>query len=150
MADEKQSNKKNEEAEPEVVNQDFGPGPNGEIGQPTAALTIKQLWHAELHVLMDVGDKNNPRKQKWVRKQGTLSLKKYARQLAASGNTVAKDWFEHKQGSLNAERSEKNVVRIALEAQASKASRRKKALGKANKKAADSVETKATIVTKRA
>jgi hypothetical protein len=100
-------------------------GDRGEVGTPTAALTVKQLWHAECHVLMDVGDKKNPRKQQWVKKQGALSLKKFARKLAGEGNQTVKDWFDSKKGALNAERNDKNKTRITLERQASKAARRK-------------------------
>jgi len=142
MADDKKQ-KKNEVPDEVVEAQEPARGPNGEVGKPTASLTIKQLWHAEHHVLMDVGDKNNPRKQEWVKRTGAPSLRKYARQLAASGNTVAKDWFEHKAGSLNAQRTEKNTSRIALEAQASMAARRKKSQGKQSKAADAAAPVKA-------
>lgn len=111
-------------------------GERGEVGKATAGLTIKQQWHEATHLLQDVGDKNNPHKRAWVRKAGTPSLKKFARQLLASGNQLAKDWFDHKAGSLNEERTEKNRSRATLEATASKAARRKKSQGKSKPAAA--------------
>lgn len=81
-------------------------GPRGEVGTATASLTIKQRWHASTtgkHV----------------------SLKSFARKLAAEGDQVAKDWLAHKAGSLNQKRSEKNVARVALERAATRAAHRK-------------------------
>lgn len=138
MSEDKKQNKSEETV---VEEQGPAPGPNGVVGKATASLTLKQMWHAEHHILRDVGDKRNPRKQEWVPRSGAPSLKKYARQLAASGNTTAKDWFEHKSGALNEKRNEKNTARVALEAQASKAARRKKSQGKQSKPAT-TTETK--------
>lgn len=109
------------------------PGDRGELGVATAGLTIKQRWHEAHFTLKDVGDKHNPRKRVWVRNHGAPSLKKYARELAKSGDANAKDWFANKSGAKNEERSEKNRSRVALEAQASKAARRKKSQGKSGK-----------------
>lgn len=106
------------------------PGNRGELGVATAALTLKQRWHEAHFTLKDVGDKHNPRKRVWVRNHGAPSLKKYARDLAKSGDANAKDWFAHKKGSLNEGRADKNIVRISAEKTASKAARRKKSQGK--------------------
>lgn len=110
-------------------------GNRGELGVASAGDTLKQMWHAEHHVLEDVGDAHNPRKQVWVPKVGSPSLKKYAKQLAASGNAVAKEWFANKSGAKNATRTEANTKRIDLERSASKAARRKKSQGKQSKTA---------------
>lgn len=126
-------------AEPQVI----PPGERGELGVATAGDTIKQMWHAEHHVLQDVGDKHNPRKQLWVKRAGAPSLKKYAKALLASGNDVAKKWFASKAGANNAKRSDANRARAATEASASKAARRKKSHGKANKAAAADTTTAA-------
>ncbi len=117
--------------------QEIPRGNRGELGVATAGDTIKQMWHEEHHVLQDVGDKHNPRKQLWVKRAGAPSLKKYAKALAASGNDVAKKWYANKAGSMNAKRSDANLARAATEASASKAARRKKSQGKANKAATD-------------
>ena len=106
-------------------------GDRGQVGTPTNSLTIKQRWHEATHILKEVGHTNNPHKQAWVRKAGTPSLKKFARQLLASGDQLAKDWFACKNGALNESRSEKNRARVAVEATASKQARRKK--GASNK-----------------
>jgi hypothetical protein len=108
-------------------------GDRGNVGEATPSLTIKQLWHEATHVLEEVGDAHNPRKQEWVRKAGTPSLKRYARQLLASGDALAKDWFAHKHGAMNASRSDANKTRASLERQATKASRRKRADGNKTK-----------------
>ena len=115
-------------------------GNRGELGVATAALTLKQMWHAAHFTRKDVGDKHNPRKRVFVRNHGAPSLKKYARELAKSGNQVAKDWFAHKAGSLNTERTDANKTRISLEKQKSREARRKKGQSKQNK-AADTTAT---------
>ncbi len=130
------------------VNEEIPPGPRGELGVATAALTLKQQWHEANHVLMDVGDHANPRKQEWVRKAGSPSLKMFARQLLASGNQLAKDWFAHKAGSMNAKRSDVNLASASAAATASRAARRKNAEAKKNKAKKDA-EAPATIVTKK-
>jgi hypothetical protein len=135
------------EVESETKDQEVPPGPRGELGVATTSLTIKQQWHEATHVLEDVGDRHNPRKQEWVRKAGTPSLKQYARQLLASGNELAKDWFARKGGSMNAKRSDSNLSRASAEATASRAARRKKS--DANKNKAKAAEAPATIVTKK-
>ena len=84
------------------------------VGKPTAAQSLKQRWQT-------TNAKEN------------LSLKQYARQLLASndadGKALASDWFDHKNGSLNETRNDKNKARIALERQATKSSRKKKKVG---------------------
>lgn len=81
-------------------------GPRGEVGVATAALTIKNRWHQ--------------------REGKKVSLKAFARKLAAEGDQVAKDWLAHKAGSLNQKRSEKNVARVALEKAATKLAKKSK------------------------
>lgn len=140
MADEKKTEKKTEESK------EVSRGDRGELGVATAALTIRQMWHEAHFTRKDIGDKHNPRKRVWVPNPGQkVSLKKFARELLKSGNQVAKDWFAHKRGSLNASRSEKNQSRISLEKQATKAAKRKKSQGKQGKAVTDAT---ATVVTK--
>lgn len=140
MADEKKTEKKTEESK------EVSRGDRGELGVATAALTIRQMWHEAHFTRKDIGDKHNPRKRVWVPNPGQkVSLKKFARELLKSGNQVAKDWFAHKRGSLNAQRSEKNQSRVSLEKQATKAAKRKKSQGKQGKAVADAT---ATVVTK--
>jgi hypothetical protein len=88
-------------------------GERGEIGEATASLSIKKMWRANL--------------------VGHPSLKRYARQLMAKGDALAKDWFAHKRGSMNAQRTDANKSRASLERQATKASRRKRADGNKTK-----------------
>jgi len=95
-------------------------GERGEIGEATSSLTIKKMWKANL--------------------VGKLSLKRYARQLLASGDATAKDWFACKNGAMNDKRSDANKTRASLERQASKAARRKKSDSNKNKtKAVDTM-----------
>jgi hypothetical protein len=113
-------------------------GERGELGVATAKLTITQMWHAAHFTRKDANDKGNFRKRIWVANPGPkVSLKKFARELAKSGNAVAKAWFANKLGAQNAQRSEKNRGRISLESQASKAARRKKSQGKQAKATTD-------------
>jgi len=129
--------KKEEPKEPER-------GARGELGVATAGLKLRQMWHEAHFSRKDVGDKHNPRKRIWVPNPGPkVSLKQFAREQERSGNQVAKDWFANKAGAKNQKRSEKNVSRISLEKQASKAARRKKSQGNQNKsKPADTAVAK--------
>ena len=132
MADDKKTEKKSEKKSEE--SKEVARGDRGELGVATAGLTIRQMLHAAHFSRKDVGDKHNPRKRVWVPNPGQkVSLKKFARELLKSGNQVAKDWFAHKRGSLNAQRSEKNQSRVSLEKQATKAAKRKKSQGKGGK-----------------
>jgi hypothetical protein len=112
-------------------------GSRGELGVATAGLAIRNLWHSEHFSRVDANDKGNFRKRHFVRNHGAPSLKKFARELAKSGNQVAKDWFANKGGAQNAKRNDKNQGRINLEKQASKAARRKKSQGKQAKPTTD-------------
>jgi hypothetical protein len=112
-------------------------GERGEVGKATAAQTLKQMWHATHFKHVDANDRHNPRKKVWVPLANALSLKQFARKLVASGDPIAKEWFEHKKGSENQARSDKNAARISLERTASKAARRKKGTGKQAKAAKD-------------
>lgn len=95
-------------------------GNRGEVGKGTAGGRIKTLWHSECFTNKDLG---------LVQIAGTPSLKAFARAKAKEGNQDAKDWFDCKRGALNETRSEKNRARVALEAQATKASRKKTKAG---------------------
>jgi|SRR5580692_7981445 hypothetical protein len=113
----------------DTVPQEIQRGSRGEtVGTATVSDQIKLMWHLEHFNIEDVNDKKNPRKQCWAPKHHNIpSLKKYARQLAASGdekNEVAKNWFANKGGKLNADRSDKNKARVATERTATKSSRK--------------------------
>lgn len=143
MADDKKTEKKTEESK------EVSRGDRGEVGQATAKLTIVQMWHEAHFTRKDVGDKHNPRKRVWVANPGPrVSLKKFARELAKSGNVVAKAWFANKAGAQNTKRTEKNQSRITLEKQASKAARRKKSQGKQGKAATDAAAATTTVAAK--
>src|ERR1700722_9004610 len=120
-----------------VVDQDQkSKGSRGTVGEPTASLTIKQMWRAAHFKLVDA-NKSKSNKRIWVKNKNAPSLKQFARSLLAKADATATLWFEHKEGSTNQERSEKNVQRAALEASATKSSRKKnKSEGKAKKDAA--------------
>jgi hypothetical protein len=135
MTDENKTEKTDKKEE---ASKNYEPGPRGELGVATAAKKIKQLWHERHFRLVDANDRHNPRKKLWVAGRDTPSLKAFARLLLKdeTHGQVAKDWFDHKAGSLNEKRSEKNVARIALEKQATKAAKRKKSQGKQPKAAA--------------
>lgn len=109
-------------------------GDRGSVGQPTAALTVKQMYHTAFFKRVDAEDKQNPNKKVWVKSEGAPSLKQFARQMLAKGDATTKDWFAHKHGSMNAKRSETNIALAKTTAQATKAERHKRSSGKANKK----------------
>ena len=79
-------------------------GEKGVLGESSAGDRVKRLWRAD-HTRM--------------------SLKMFARKLAASGDQDAKDWFECKREVLNEARSDKNVAAAQLASAASKNARRK-------------------------
>jgi hypothetical protein len=56
-------------------------------------------------------------------------LKRFARELAKSGDVDAKQWLANKLGANEKSRSENSIKRIALEKQATKASRKGKKPG---------------------
>jgi hypothetical protein len=122
-------------------------GPSGEVGKPTASLTIKQMWHEKHFRLEEPSDGKNPRRQVWVARGGAPSLKQFARELVASGDTTAQDWFANKAGVLNEKRSDKNSIAASAAAAATRAEKRKKATQKQTKSKAKE-EAPATVVTK--
>lgn len=93
-----------------VVVQERVRGDRGEIGEASAALSMKKLW-------TESGKK--------------LSLKMFARHLLIAKDPLAKEWFARKRGSLNKNRSDANVKAARETASASKAARRKTTQGKA-------------------
>lgn len=99
-------------------------GDRGIVGTATPSLTVKQQWHAKCFKESDANDRNNHRKTTWKRLPKTPSLKRFARELAASGDATAKAWLDNKLGSNSEKRSDKNIARVALERQATKASRK--------------------------
>jgi hypothetical protein len=103
-----------------VKSEDQKRGKRGDVGKPTAALTLKQRWHNECFNLEKVG-----KRKVYVAKPGAPSLRTFARQLIQAGDQVAKDWFDHKKGSLNQERSMTTQKRITEEKNATKMARRK-------------------------
>jgi hypothetical protein len=86
----------------------------GEVGVATAGQTIKQLWWAS----------------KTTNKTINMSLKRFARQLLKDTNKdkvqLVKDWLDHKNGSLNAKRSDKNQQRVNAERSATKLAKKAK------------------------
>jgi hypothetical protein len=82
------------------------------------------MYHAKHFVREDAGDKRNTHKKVWVKHPGAPSLKQFARQLIASGDQTAKDWMDHKHGSLNAERSDANQALTKVVAAATKSSKK--------------------------
>lgn len=102
------------------------PGERGVVGIARPAQIIKLYWHEATHILMDVGNAANPRKQKWLRKTGTPSLKLFARQLLKSTNEDAGNWFANKRGACDEKRSDANHLRVSLERQATRLAKRKR------------------------
>jgi hypothetical protein len=101
-------------------------GDRSAVGEATTALTIKQRWHEATHVLANVGDHSNPRKQKYVRKAGAPSLKQFARKLLLAKDELAIKWFAGKRGGNNQPRTKENIAKSMLACSATKASRHKR------------------------
>ena len=95
-------------------------GERGFVGEATAALTLKQMYHQAHFQRVDAEDKRNPNKKVWVQNPGAPSLKRFARKLVASGDTVAKDFFANKKGAKNAQRSEANIKKAMESGSATK------------------------------
>lgn len=101
------------------------------VGTLSTAQQLKLKWHqahfdrTEFRTLPDGRHQHfwKPKKSNYP------SLKQFARELASEGDALAKDWLDHKSGSLNEERSDKNKSRISLEKQATKSARKKKKAG---------------------
>ncbi len=121
---------KNEKQENELTEEERPRGDRGIVGEPTAALTLKQRYHEAHFQRVDAEDKHNPTKRRWVKNPGAPSLKQFARELLASGDATAKEWFAHKRGSLNASRSDANLKAAREAASATKTAKRKKGQGK--------------------
>lgn len=73
----------------------------------------------------NVGTVGHQLKNRWRKEGKGLSLKQFARKLAASGEQIAKDWFDCKRGVNNQQRLDANIQRVAAEKQASKSVSRK-------------------------
>lgn len=101
-------------------------GPRGEVGEPTPGLTIKQRWHQTHFILENNHDKAHPYRRAWVAQPGAVSLKKFAKALAADGDELAKRWLESKHGKHQTKRSEANLSMAKLCASATKVAKRKK------------------------
>jgi hypothetical protein len=92
---------------------------------------LKLKWHqehfddSEFQILADGRHRHywKPKKQVYP------SLKQFAKSQAAAGDELSRDWLDHKAGSLNEPRSDKNIKRILEEKMASKAARRKSKAG---------------------
>lgn len=121
------SEEKIEKTEP--TSQAIPPGIPGEVGQPTPSLTIKQRWHEASFKLFDPEDKQNPRKRVWIRQPNTPSLKQFVKNLINSGDVLAKEWKDNKNGVKNDKRSDANEKAAREAAFASRTARRKSSSG---------------------
>lgn len=102
-------------------------GARGEVGEPTASLTIKQRWHdRHFHKVALKNKEGEVTGFLLERNPGALSLKQFARTLVQDGDQIAKDWLSHKAGSLNKPRTEANLKAAREAAAATKAAKRKK------------------------
>jgi hypothetical protein len=111
----------------EAVEQKYTPGDRGVVGEATAALKIKNLWHETHFKLVDDDNPFNPNHRVWTPNNSNVpSLKRFARGLAASGDQVAKDWLDHKHGSLNQARTDANIKAAHEAASATHLEKRKK------------------------
>lgn len=101
-------------------------GPRGEVGEPTAGLTLKQRWHQTHFILENNADRAHPYRRQWVAQKGAVSLKAFARKLAKEGDELAIHWLDSKKGKFAQKRSEANVSMAKLCGSATKVAKRKK------------------------
>lgn len=124
----------NEESKPVVVKQqEHVRGDKGEVGQATAGLTIKQAYHHTHFTRISAEDKRNPNKQEWKRNSNAPSLKQFARAQVLKGDPVAKDWLDHKNGSMDQSRTDANVALTKIISAATHLEKRKKSAGNGKK-----------------
>jgi hypothetical protein len=101
------------------------------VGTPSTAQQIKLKWH-QAHfdnsgfIILSDGRHRHYWKPK---NSNHPSLKQFARELVSQGDSLAKDWMDHKAGSLNETRSDKNIKRVSEERIATKNAKRKKKAG---------------------
>jgi hypothetical protein len=117
----------NEETKEKI--EDRPRGERGELGQATAAQTLKQLYHQACFKRVDAEDKHNPGKKVWIKNPDAPSLKQFARELRGENLDVAALWFNHKKGSANTKRSDANIASAKAAGTATKMERRKKSAG---------------------
>jgi hypothetical protein len=127
----------NEESKSVVIpvapKQEYIRGDRGQVGEPTAATTIKQMYHRTHFTRVSAEDKRNPTKQVWKRNPNAPSLKQFARAQVLKGDTVAKDWLDHKNGSVDQSRTDANIALTKTIAAATHLERRKKSAGNGKK-----------------
>lgn len=142
----KNSKEKNTESETQVVTETPAADPKKEeiphysrcdqcihcnnpahIGQPSVSDQMKLKWHleyfdnSEFQILAD-----GRHRHYWKpKKAGYPSLKQFAKDLVSQGDQLARDWMDHKAGSLNQKRTDAKKKRVLEEKMASKAARRK-------------------------
>lgn len=102
----------------------------GIVGTPTAALTIKKMWHSAHFRQVSIKDgKGEHVKYDLVPNTGAPSLKQFARKLATSGDETAKEWLGNKAGAKDAKRSDANAALAKTISSATKLGRRAKKSG---------------------
>lgn len=102
-------------------------GDRGDVGQPSAGLTMLQRWREVAFHRENANSKQNPNKRIFVRIAGTPSLKQFARKLLKEGDAVAEEWFANKLGAKNQKRSDGNIKAAREAGSATKAKKREKA-----------------------
>jgi hypothetical protein len=92
-------------------------------GKSTPSKLIKKMWHKAFF------QKNDKR---WVPNANAPSLKTFALSLTKTTDNLATNWLDNKAGALNKTRTPANDARVSLEAQATKAAKRKVKSGKSS------------------
>ena len=99
------------------------------MGDHRLSEQIKLRWHQACFKLVSAPTDKNSKHRAWVPTESFVSLKEFARKLAKDGDGLAKEWLNHKSGSLNQPRSDANVKAAREACAASKLARRKSKSG---------------------
>ena len=103
-------------------------GVRGEVGVATPSLTIKKMYHAacfkRVNISTLVKNPSNKNKQVFLANPNAPSLKRFVRELVASGDAAAKEWLANKAGAKNEKRTDVNIALSRACATATKAGRR--------------------------
>lgn len=90
---------------------------------------IKKMWREACFKRVDAPSATNAKKRSWEPTDAWMPLRRFAGNLVAEGNGIAKEWFAHKFGSLNADQTDANKRSASEASAATRLARRKSKSG---------------------
>jgi len=112
------------------------------MGDHRLSEQIKLRWHQACFKRVSAPTDKNSKHRSWVPTESFVSLKDFVRKLAKEGDGLAKEWLDHKLGSLNQDRTDANQKAAREACAASKLARRKSKGGGSSAPAKDAKGTK--------